>query len=67
MTNLHRAISEGAPVKGNFAWSAFDNLEWTGGYGVRFGLVHVDFETQKRTPKLSAEWYRRAAETNSVV
>jgi beta-glucosidase len=67
MTNLHRAIAEGAPVKGNFAWSAFDNLEWTGGYGVRFGLVHVDFATQKRTPKLSAEWYRRAAEMNAVV
>ncbi|WP_082629115.1 GH1 family beta-glucosidase [Pseudomonas sp. TTU2014-080ASC] len=67
MTNLQRAIAEGAPVKGNFAWSAFDNLEWTGGYGVRFGLVHVDFATQKRTPKLSAEWYRRAAQMNAVV
>ncbi|OZI24224.1 beta-glucosidase [Bordetella genomosp. 7] len=67
MSYLHRAIAEGAPVKGNFAWSAFDNLEWTGGYGVRFGLVHVDFATQKRTLKLSAEWYRRAAEMNAVV
>lgn len=66
MTNLHRAIAEGAPIRGNFAWSAFDNLEWTGGYGVRFGLVHVDFATQKRTPKLSADWYRRAAEMNGV-
>lgn len=66
MTNLHRAIAEGAPVKGNFAWSAFDNLEWTGGYGVRFGLVHVDFATQKRTPKASAAWYRRAAAINGI-
>ena len=66
MSNLHRAIAEGAPVKGHFAWSAFDNLEWTGGYGVRFGLVHVDFETQKRTLKESAKWYRRSAEINAV-
>lgn len=66
MTNLHRAIAEGAPVKGNFVWSAFDNLEWTGGYGTRFGLVHVDFGTQRRTPKLSAGWFRQAARTNAV-
>lgn len=67
MSNLHRAIAEGAPVKGNFVWSAFDNLEWTGGYGTRFGLVHVDFATQVRTPKLSAGWFRQAAMSNAVV
>lgn len=67
MGNLHRAIAEGAPVKGNFVWSAFDNLEWSGGYGTRFGLVHVDFKTQKRTPKLSASWFREAARRNSIV
>lgn len=67
MSNLHQAIAEGAPVKGNFVWSAFDNLEWTGGYGTRFGLIHVDFETQKRTPKLSADWFREAARCNAVV
>ena len=67
MSNLHRAISEGVPVKGNFIWSAFDNLEWTGGFGTRFGLVHVDFKTQKRTPKLSAAWFKEASHRNGIV
>ena len=67
MRNLHQAIAEGVPVKGNFVWSAFDNLEWTSGYGTRFGLVHVDFETQKRTPKLSAAWFKEAARHNAIV
>ena len=67
MTQLHRAIAEGVPVKGNFVWSALDNFEWTDGYGTRFGMVYVDFKTQKRTPKLSAMWYREAARRNAVV
>jgi beta-glucosidase len=67
MFNLQRATAEGIPVKGNFVWSAFDNLEWTDGYGTRFGMVYVDFKTQKRTPKLSAAWYQEAARRNAVV
>lgn len=67
MAQLQRATAEGVPVKGNFVWSAMDNFEWTGGYGTRFGLVHVDFKTQKRTPKLSAMWHREAARRNAVV
>lgn len=67
MTHLQRATSEGAPVKGNFVWSAFDNLEWTDGYGTRFGIVYVDFKTQRRIPKLSAAWFREAAARNAVV
>ncbi len=67
MAQLQRATAEGVPVKGNFVWSAFDNLEWTGGYGTRFGLVHVDFATQKRTPKLSAAWFKEASARNAVV
>ena len=67
MAQLQRAISEGAPVKGNFVWSAFDNLEWTGGFGTRFGMVYVDFQTQQRTPKLSAAWFKEAARRNAVV
>lgn len=67
MTALQRATAEGVPVRGNFVWSAMDNLEWTDGYGTRFGLVFVDFKTQKRTPKLSAMWYREASRRNAVV
>jgi beta-glucosidase len=67
MTQLQRATAEGVPVKGNFVWSAFDNLEWTGGFGTRFGLVYVDFHTQQRTPKLSAAWFKEAARRNAVV
>jgi beta-glucosidase len=52
---VRRAIAEGAPVRGYFIWSLLDNYEWTLGYDQRFGLVHVDFQTQKRTPKQSFE------------
>ena len=61
------ATAEGVPLKGNFYWSTMDNFEWINGYGDRFGLVHVDYKTQKRTPKLSASWYREAARRNTVV
>jgi beta-glucosidase len=63
---LQRATSEGVPVDGYFLWSAQDNFEWVDGYGNRFGLVYVDFETLERTPKLSAEWFREAARRNAV-
>lgn len=52
------AIDDGVPLTGYFAWSLLDNFEWAFGYAKRFGLVHVDFETQKRTIKDSAFWYR---------
>ncbi|ULQ50937.1 GH1 family beta-glucosidase [Flavihumibacter fluvii] len=67
MQQLQRATTEGVPVKGNFVWSAMDNLEWTDGYGRRFGLVYVDFKTQQRIPKLSAKWFQEAAKRNAVV
>jgi beta-glucosidase len=44
-------------LRGYFAWSLFDNFEWSWGYARRFGLVHVDYATQRRTPKRSAHWY----------
>jgi beta-glucosidase len=57
----------GGPVDGYFQWSAQDNFDWMDGYGTRFGLIHVDFGTQKRTPKLSAAWFKEAARQNAVV
>jgi beta-glucosidase len=54
---VHAAIAQGVDVRGYFAWSLLDNLEWSLGYAKRFGLVHVNFETLERTPKASAAFY----------
>lgn len=53
LAEVRRAIDDGVPVKGYFCWSLLDNYEWTLGYDKRFGLVHVDFESLRRTPKAS--------------
>ncbi|HEX7023637.1 MAG TPA: GH1 family beta-glucosidase [Gemmatimonadales bacterium] len=53
----HLAIRKGVDLRGYFAWSLLDNFEWTAGYAKRFGLYHVNFETQRRTPKASARFY----------
>jgi beta-glucosidase len=66
MTQLRRAIGDGVPVKGYFLWSLLDNYEWADGYEKRFGIVYVDFQTQKRTPKLSAEFYKNVVRENRV-
>lgn len=55
---LAAAVAEGVDVRGYFTWSLLDNYEWAEGFSQRFGLVHVDFETQRRTPKASYAWYR---------
>lgn len=55
----HDAMAKGVPVGAYFAWSLMDNFEWASGYAKRFGLVHVDFDTQKRTLKNSALWYQK--------
>ncbi|MEV6529736.1 GH1 family beta-glucosidase [Streptomyces sp. NPDC051639] len=57
---LHRASEQGVDVRGYFVWSLLDNFEWAEGYARRFGLVHVDYDTQKRTPKASYAWLRDA-------
>jgi beta-glucosidase len=67
LTQLQRATADGVPVKGYFHWSLMDNFEWINGFGDRFGMVHLDFKTQKRTPKLSAHWFREVARRNAVV
>jgi len=61
-----RASQEGYPIIGYFPWSLLDNFEWVEGYAKRFGLVHVDFTTQKRTPKTSFHWYRRVIQTRRL-
>ncbi len=66
LTQLHRGVSEGVPVKGYFLWSLLDNYEWADGYEKRFGIHYVDFKTQKRTPKLSAHFYKSVIEKNGL-
>jgi len=59
-----RCIAHGVPVKGFFGWSLLDNYEWAYGYEKRFGLVHVDYKTQKRTPKASFKAFQKAISGN---
>lgn len=63
---LHDCIEAGVNLKGYYAWSLLDNLEWSLGFAKRFGLYHVDYATQKRTPKASAKFYAKVIETNGV-
>ncbi|HYC72438.1 MAG TPA: GH1 family beta-glucosidase [Opitutaceae bacterium] len=63
---LGRAAGEGVPVRGYFHWSILDNFEWKEGYKDRFGLVHVDYATQRRTPKDSYHWYREVIRSNGA-
>ncbi len=67
LAQVQRAVTEGYPVKGYFVWSLLDNFEWAEGYAKRFGLVHVDYGTQKRTPKLSYGWYREVVRAGKVM
>lgn len=67
LRELHRSIADGIPVHGYFLWSFLDNYEWEDGYQRRFGIVHVDFATQKRTPKLSANYYATTIAQNRIV
>jgi beta-glucosidase len=67
LIGLHRAVDEGFDVRGYFQWSLMDNFEWAEGYAKRFGIVHVDYETQKRTPKLSAYWYSKVIAENRLL
>ena len=64
---VSEAIAAGCDVRGYFAWSFLDNLEWSLGFSKRFGLVHVDFETQRRVPKASARFYSQVIATHGTV
>ena len=63
---VRTAMQQGVDVRGYFAWSLLDNMEWASGYTHQFGLVHVDFETQKRTLKRSADYYREVIATRGA-
>ncbi len=67
LRELRRAITDGADVRGYFHWSLLDNFEWAEAFKHRFGLVHVDYTTQRRTLKDSARWYRGVIESNGRV
>jgi len=62
----HSALCQGVDLRGYFAWSLLDNYEWSLGYSKRFGIVHVDFATQKRTPKASARFYSEVIRTHGA-
>ena len=66
LREVRDAIHDGVDVRGYFAWSLLDNMEWSRGYSLRFGLVHVDFATQRRTPKASAAFYRDVIRTRGA-
>jgi beta-glucosidase len=62
----HDAIAEGVDLRSFFVWSFLDNFEWAQGYSDRFGIVHVDFDSQRRTPKDSARWLSRVVSANAL-
>jgi beta-glucosidase len=66
ISQLQRATADGVPVHGYFLWSLMDNFEWADGYTNRFGLHYVDYATQKRTPKLSAAFYKEVIARNGI-
>jgi beta-glucosidase len=67
LRQLQRAVADGYPLRGYFGWSLLDNFEWADGYAKRFGLVHTDFSTQKRTPKASFAFLREVIRQRRVV
>jgi beta-glucosidase len=62
----YEALSAGVPLEGYLVWSLLDNFEWAEGYGKRFGIVYVDFATQRRLPKSSARWYSDVIQRNGL-
>ena len=66
LLELHKAIGDGADIRGYFHWSVMDNFEWAEGYKDRFGLIHVDYQTLRRTIKESGRWYAKVIASNGT-
>ena len=66
LTSLNKAINDGADVRGFYAWSFTDNFEWHRGYDMRFGMVYIDYENQKRIPKDSFFFYKNLIESSVI-
>lgn len=66
LLQVHQALAEGVPLAGYSAWSLIDNFEWSEGYSKRFGLIYVDYPTQRRVIKASGYWYRSVIAANAV-
>jgi beta-glucosidase len=66
LLQAHAAITAGVPLAGYFAWSLMDNFEWSYGYSRRFGIVYIDYPTQRRIVKVSGRWYHTVMATNQV-
>jgi len=64
MNAAKQAIADGVDLRGYFVWSYVNNYEWASGYGTRFGIHHVDYTTQVRTPKTSAKWFAQVIKNN---
>lgn len=64
LASAHRAMTDGVPLRGYFAWSLMDNFEWAEGYEQRFGIIYVDYNTQQRILKDTAHWYSRVIAQN---
>lgn len=67
ITEIYRAMKDGVNLAGYYIWSFMDNFEWRMGYSKRFGLVYIDYETQKRIIKKSGLWYKKVIENNGIV
>lgn len=66
LRSIRQAIADGTDIQGYFHWSILDNFEWQQGYKERFGLIHVDYQTMKRTPKESSKWYAEVIRTRGA-
>ncbi len=67
LRQMHRALADGVPLRGYFAWSLLDNFEWAEGYDKRFGLFYVDYPTQRRILKQSGAWFAQVARRNGIL